>query len=177
MKCLLPLPGLIALAVLGSPSTARAQMVTLSPQAGPSLGTTIRGSSATTFSISTTGMVSRSSGDAIRMTSAMVTPPTVTFNCGLLNLNELCLLRPVRVTISPASAGGTATLSRFRIGSLSGTTYRTGSAPAEAPVLVFELNPLLLSTVSFKLGMDVLVAANAPTGVAAYAYTVTVEFI
>lgn len=156
---------------------AHAQMITLSPQAGPALGTTIRGSTATTFSITTTGIVSRTSGDALRMSNGMVTAPTVNFNCGLLNLGELCLLRPVRVTIAPASAGGASTITRFRISNLSGTTYRSGSAPQDAAVLVFELNPLLLSTVSFKLGMDVQVAADAPSGNSTYAYTVSVTFI
>ena len=159
------------------PTDARAQMISLSPQAGPALGTTIRGSTATTFSISTSGVVSRTSGDAIRLSNGMVSAPTVSFNCGLLNLAELCLLRPVRVTISPASAGGTATISRLSISNLSGTTYRSGSAPAEAAVLVFDLNPLLLSTVSFRLGMDVVLEAGAQTGHATYAYTVTVSFI
>jgi len=159
------------------PNAATAQMVSLSPQAGPALGTVIRGSTATTFSMTTAGVVSRTSGDAIRMSSGMVAVPTVSFNCGLLNLAELCLLRPVRVTISPSSAGGAATISRFRISNLSGTTYRSGSAPQDASILVFDLNPLLLSTVTFKLGLDVLVEAGAQTGNAAYSYTVSVTFI
>jgi hypothetical protein len=169
----------IALAFgLLSASGAQAQMISLSPQHGPALGKTIRGSTATTFSITTMGVVTRTSGDAIRMTSSGVSAPTVNFNCGLLNLGQLCALRPVRVTIAPASSGGPATISKLRISSLSGTTYRSGSAPVEAPVLVFELNPLgLLSTVSFKLGMDVVLSGGAQSGDWTYSYSVTVEFI
>lgn len=175
-----PLALLAALvfAYFACPHDAHAQMISLSPQAAPALGSTIRGSAATTFSISPTGAVTRTSGNAIRMTSAGVTAPSVNFNCGLLNLSQLCLLRPVRVTIAPASAGGPATISRFRISSLSGTTYVSGSPPAEASVLVFDLKPLgLLSTVSFKLGMDVLLAANADPGPSSYSYTVTAVFL
>lgn len=168
----------LVLAYFACPHDAQAQMISLSPQTAPALGSTIRGSAATTFSISTTGAVSRTSGNAIRMTSAGVTAPSVNFNCGLLNLSQLCLLRPVRVTIAPSSAGGPATISRFRISSLSGTTYVAGSPPAEASVLVFDLKPLgLLSTVSFKLGMDVLLAANADPGPSSYSYTVTAVFL
>ena len=43
---------------------------------------------------------------------------------------------------------------------------------------MFDLNPLgLLSTVSFKLGMDVLLSAGASSGNWNYAYTISVEFI
>jgi hypothetical protein len=158
-------------------SPAQAQMISLSPS-GPALGSTIRGSAATTFSISTSGVVTRSSGDAIRMSNTAVSTPTVSFNCGLLNLGQLCALRSVRVTIAPASAGAPASISRFRIASLSGTTYVSGSPPSEGATLVFDLNPLgLLSTVTFKLGMDILLTANAASGPATFSYTVTVVFI
>lgn len=161
----------------GFTSSAAAQMISLSPQPGPVLGATIRGSTPTTFSITTTGVVLRTSGDAIRMSNGTVTTPTVSFNCTLLNFPELCLLRPVRVTITPASAEGAATISRLRISNLSGTTYRSGTAPPEALVLVFDLNPLLLSTVSFKLGMDIQLQAGAASGNETYSYTVSVTFI
>lgn len=167
----------IVMTVFGA-GHAHAQMISMSPQPAPALGTTIRGSTATTFSISTTGTVTQTSGNAIRMTSAGVTAPTVTFNCGLLNLGQVCVLRKVRVTIAPASAGGPSSITLFRISNLSGTTYVSGSAPAPAAVLVFDLNPLgLISNVTFKLGMDVLLAANAQSGAWTHSYTVTVDFL
>ncbi len=169
---------LIVLGMMSLATHAHAQMISYSPASGPVLGRTVRGSSATTFSISTSGAVTRASGDAIRLSSASVTAPTVNFNCGLLNLSQLCLTRPVRVTIAPAGGSGQASITRFRISNLSGTTYRSGSAPPEASVLVFELNPLgLVGTVSFKLGMDVLLVAGAASGNGTYSYTVSVEFV
>lgn len=151
--------------------------VTRSPAVAPTLGTIIRGSSATTFSISAAGAVSRTSGNAIRLTTSSVTTPTVTINCGLLNLNSLCALRYIRVTITPVTGSGPATITRLRVASMTGGTYRTGSAPAEAATLVFDLNPLgLFTTATFKLGMDVQLAAGAATGNTTFDYLVSVQF-
>lgn len=150
--------------------------VTRSPATAPVLGTTIRGSSATTFSITTAGAVSRTSGNAIRLSSSSVTTPTITINCGLLNLNGLCALRYIRVTITPVAASP-AQITRLRVGSMTGGVYRTGSAPAEASSLVFDLNPLgLFTTATFKLGMDVQLAAGAASGLQTFDYMITVQF-
>lgn len=165
-----------AFAALLLASEAHAQ-ITVSPQTSPALGTTIRGSSATTFSISTSGTVTRLSGNAIRLSTSSVTAPTVSISCGLLNLGGLCALRPMRITIASA-ATAPLSITKFRVANLSGTTWRTGSAPAEAQVLVFELNAMgLLSTVSFSLGMDVLLAAGAASGAQTFPYTVTVQLL
>lgn len=151
--------------------------VTRSPATAPTLGTTIRGTSATTFSISTAGVVTRTSGNAIRLSSGSVTTPTLSINCGLLNLSGLCAIRYVRVTITPVNGGG-ASISRLRVGSLSGATYRTGSPPADAASLTFDLDPIgLLSTATLRLGMDVVLAANAASGSYAFDYIVTVQLV
>lgn len=167
---------LCAVALLSGASGAQAQ-VSLSPRTAPSLGTTIRGSSATTFSISNTGAVSRLSGDAIRLSNSSVTVPTISFNCGLLNLGGLCALRPVRITIAPANADPVA-ISKFRVSGLRGGTYRTGAAPPDAQMIVFDLNAIgLLSTVSFNLSMDVVLQGGASSGVHSFPYTVTVQLL
>jgi hypothetical protein len=151
--------------------------VTRSPAVAPTLGTVIRGSSATTFSVTTAGTVSRTSGDAIRLTSSSVTTPTISINCGLLNLNGLCALRYIRVTITPVVGSGPATITRLRVGSMSGGAYRGGSAPAEGATVTFDLNPLgLLATATFKLGMDVQLAAGGPTGPTTFDYLISVQF-
>lgn len=173
---------LIAMSLLfAAPRQALAQSdasVTRSPATAPTLGTTIRGTSATTFSISTAGAVTRTSGDAIRLTSGSVTTPTLSINCGLLNLSGLCALRYIRVTITPVTGSGPATISRLRVGGLSGATYRAGSAPTEAASLTFDLNPIgLLSTATLKLGMDVVLSANAASGVYTFDYIVTVQLV
>lgn len=166
-------------AVMAAPLAAQAQAtVTRSPATAPALGTTIRGNAATVFSISATGTVTRVSGNAIRLSSASVTTPTLTIHCGLLNLSGLCALRYVRVTITPVAGSGPATISKLRVGSLSGTSYRSGSAPSEGASLVFDLNPLgLLSSATLRLGMDVTLAANAASGNHSYDYIVTVALV
>lgn len=166
-------------ALLAAPLTARAQAtVTRSPATAPALGTTIQGNATTVFRVSPTGTVTRVSGNAIRLSSSTVTTPTLTINCGLLNLSGLCALRYVRVTITPVAGSGPATISKLRVGSLSGASYRSGSAPAEAASLVFDLNPLgLLGAATFHLGMDVTLAANAPGGNHTYDYIVTVSLV
>lgn len=173
---ILPLLAFGGLLVAGTPAHAQLQ-VSRSPATAPALGTTIRGATATTFTISTTGAVSRVSGDAIRMSNASVTTPTISISCGLLNISGLCALRYVRVTITPAGGSGAAHISKLRIGSLSGTSFRTG-APAEASSLVFDLNPLgLFGTATFKLGMDVLLDAGAASGPQTFDYLVRVDFV
>jgi len=173
------LASLVAAAgVLALPQAAYAQLaVSHSPSTAPILGTAIRGTSATTFSVSTGGAVTRTSGDAIRLTGGGVTPPSITISCGLLNLSSLCAARQVRVTIQPASAG-VASISRFRVSGLTGATYKSGSAPAENSTITFDLNALgLFGTAQFTLGMDVLVAAAAASGAKTFDYTVTATFL
>jgi len=166
-----------ALTLLAAGQAQADPTVTHSPATAPTLGTTIRGSSATTFSISTAGAVSRTSGNAIRLSTSSVTTPTINISCGLLNLNSLCALRYIRVTITPVTGSGAAHITRLRVGSLTGATYRTGSAPAEGGSVTFDLNPLgLLTTASFKLGMDVQLAAGAASGNTTFDYIVTVQF-
>lgn len=167
------------LAVAAAPDTARAQLqVTRAPATAPTLGTTIRGSSATTFSISTSGAVNRTSGNAIRLSNAGVVPPTVTVSCGLLNISGLCALRHVRITITPVVGSGPAKITRFRMGSLSGASYRSGAAPADGASISFDIQPLgLFGAATFGLGMDVLLNANAVSGVYGFDYVVTAEFV
>lgn len=162
-------------AMIAAPHEASAQVaVNLSPTGtNPVLGRVVRGSTASTFSISTTGVVT-SSGDAIRMTSAGAGGTTATISCGLLNL--ACVGRTLRVTIYASGASGSATLTKFRVGSLSGNTYVGGAAPAEASTLTFDLNGLgLLGWCTFAIGMDVLVPVSGVTGPGTYTYTVTVN--
>lgn len=170
---------ILALGWSMAPAMAHAQLrVTPSPAGAPVLGNTIRGSSATVFSISTTGGVTRVSGDAIRLGPGVVTAPTVTIDCGFLNLSSLCALRSVRVTITPVTGSSAAHITRFRVASVSGMSYRSGSAPAEASSLSFDINPIgLFGSAVFRLGMDIRLDANAPSGNQPVSYIVTAQFI
>lgn len=167
-----------AVAVLAAttltPAPAAAQVsVSRSPTGtNPALGRVVRGTATSTFAISPAGVVTQTGGNAIRMTSGGVTGTTVTISCGLFN----CGGRFLRVAIQATGATGGATLTSFRVGSLSGTTYRSGSAPAAASSLTFDLNAIGgLGSCSFALGMDVQVPSGAVTGAGTYTYSITVN--
>lgn len=166
-----------ALATSASPAAAQLQ-VTASPAIAPNLGTMVRGSSATTFTVTTGGSVSRTSGDGIRITSGGATAPRVTISCGLLNLSGLCALRQVRVTVQPVT-NANAQITKFYVGSIAGNLLMaTGANPTPAASLTFDLKPLgLLGTGSFTLGMDVWTAAGLASGNYHFDYVVTATFI
>lgn len=160
----------LALALSAAATVAQAQVsISTSPASSPALGTVVRGTSATTFSVSTAGAVTKS-GPAIRLSSASVTAPTITLSCGL---NTQCINRAMRITIAPSGTTGSASIAILRVGSLSGATYKNG-APTDASSLTFDLNPIgILTSVTFKVGMDVLVPTGAATGASTFNYTVT----
>jgi len=162
------------LMVLGFAGAASAQVtIGRSPATAPVLGTTVRGSTATVFSISSTGAVTRLSGTAIRLSSASVTVPTISIYCNLSN----CITRRMRVTITPAGQSSNASIVNFRVSNLTGASYYTG-APAEASSITFDLNPIgLLGTATFKLAMDVQLAAGSGLGVETFNYTVTAQLL
>jgi len=136
----------------------------------PALGQVIRGASATTFSIATDGTVTRASGNAIRLSSAPVTPVTITIIC---QLDILCNLRHVQVTVTITGSSGVAQISNLRISSPSGLLYYI-APPSSGTTITFDAYPLGLNLgATFKLGMDVLVPASGPTGYGTFTYTVT----
>lgn len=167
----------VSVLVLAAASPAAAQLsVSRSPGGtAPAIGAVVRGSAATTFSISTSGAVTRTAGNAIRLSTASVTPPTITIACGFTLLT--CQLRDVRVVITASGASDDGSISRFRMGALSGGSYRN-NAPGEGASLTFDLRPIGSGrSVSFPLGMDVLLAAGADSGTDTFTYTVTASFL
>ena len=173
MTRILLLSGLAAIFLIATPAAAQISM-SRSPATSPVIGTVVRGNAATTFSVSTAGVVTRVSGDAIRLSSASITQPTVTLTCGT---NSNCQNRDVRVTVTASGASGAGSITRFRVGSLTGATYRT-AAPADAASLAFDLMPLgSRGSATFTLGMDVLLAAAANSGTDTFTFTVTATFL
>lgn len=168
-----------ALCAMAAPDRAAAQIqITHSPSIAPDLGRVVRGNSATTFTIAPSGTVTRASGNSIRVSSASATAPTINISCGLLNLNGLCALRPIRVTIQPVP-NASAQITKFTVGAVAGNIlWATGSAPVPGSSVTFDLKPLgLLGTGSFTLGMDVLMAAGLNSGNYRFDYVVTASFI
>lgn len=164
----------LALLLVGKAAPAAADvMVARSPAIAPDLGKVVAGSSATSFSVTIAGTVTRTSGNAIRLSTSSVTTPTITITCTLTNFLNLCALRNMLVTIQPVIDGGPASVTLFRVGALTGTTYRDGAAPAPAASMSFVLTPMGLGSISFKIAMDAQLAASAAAGHASFGYTVS----
>ena len=161
-----------------APTSAAAQIQISTSPGAPALGSMVRGSSATTFTVSNGGAVTRTSGDGIRVHSTSVTAPTVTISCGLLNLSGLCALRQIRVTVQPVTSS-TSQITKFTVGGVQGNIlWAIGSPPVPGASLTFDLKPLgLLGTGSFTLGMDVWTAAGLASGTYSFDYVVTAAFI
>lgn len=174
IRAALSLLSLALTLMLATPAAAQLSVSRSPGGTAPVIGAVVRGSAATTFSISTAGVVTRTSGNAIRLSTASVTPPTISINCGLSFMS--CQTRDVRVVITASGASDDGSISRFRIGALTGGAYRT-SAPAEGASLTFDLRPVGSGrSVTFPLGMDVLLAAGADSGADTFTYTVTATF-
>lgn len=161
-----------------APTSASAQIQISTTSNAPALGTMVRGSSATTFTVTNGGTVTRASGDGIRVHNTSVTAPTVTISCGLLNLSGLCALRQIRVTVQPVT-NSSSQITKFTVGGVQGNIlWAIGSPPTPGPSLTFDLKPLgLLGTGSFTLGMDVWTAAALASGNYHFDYVVTATFI
>lgn len=173
-KILLGIVGALAVAITG-PAWAHDDDITVTRSAAnaPVLGTVIRGSSASTYSISVSGLVTRLLGNAIRLSNASVTAPTITLSCGW---TYDCRYRTVRVTIAPAGGSGSATIVKLRRGSVSGYAVPVSSV-SEGRTLTFDLPPIgPYRQVSFPVGMDVQLAAGAGAGVHTFSYTVTADY-
>ncbi len=159
----------LALACLAATPAAAQLSISRSPMTSPEIGIVMKGSTATTFSVSTAGAVTRVSGDAIRVSSSSIPVPTITLHCGTNN----CKGDEFRITITASGASGDSRISLFRIGTLSGGRFKS-ARPADGASLTFDLrmdtrkNPM-----SFTLGMDVLMAAAAQGGIQTFTFTVT----
>ena len=173
---LIALLGFVILAAIGMARPAAAQITVTAPTATPSLGKVIATSGTSTFRIATDGTVTRTSGTAVRLSNAAVSAPTVTLDCGLLNLASLCVLRRVRVTVVPVANSGPAKITELRMGNLSGVTLY-GAAPTPGATLTFDLNAMGILPITFKLGMDVAVQSGSVTGDQTFAYTVNADFL
>jgi len=165
-----------SLLCLATAPAAAEVTVTLAAPTTPALGEIVAGTMPTVFRIGVDGSVTRISGDAVRLSNAPVTPPTMRLTCGLLNLANLCLIRNIRITMAPQASGTLASVTMFHIGAISGSTF-SGGTPPDASTMNFQLNPVGLgNVVTIQFGMDITVAAGQ-RGAAATRYTVNTDFV
>lgn len=177
MRCSRRFGGLAAsMLCLGAVPAAAEVTVILPAPTTPALGEIVAGTVPTVFRIGVDGSVTRIFGDAVRLSKAPVTPPTMRLTCGLLNLANLCLIRNIRITMAPQASGTLAAVTMFRIGTVTGTTF-SGGPPADASTMNFQLNPMGLGNiVTIQFGMDITVAPGQ-RGSAQTRYTVNADFV
>lgn len=170
-----PLLAAALVALAGAPAAAQIAVSDSPASNASAIGRVVSGTTASVFTVNaTTGAVTRVSGTAVRLTSGAATSPTITITCGDSNA---CQNRDVRVRVAAAApTGGRASIASFTVAGLTGTTYNSGSAPAEAAALDFQLNPIGRNdSVSFRLGLRVNVPATGNTGLTTLNWTVTVN--
>jgi hypothetical protein len=168
-----------AAALLGAAlacGTAAAQTlsVSVSPAGdAPALGRIVRGVQPSVFSISaSTGTVTRTSGDAVRIASSVTTTPTVTIRC--TGTGSLCSGNARRFTITLQSVTGIGpgvTVTNLQVTSPTGATVFGGPTYSNGS-LVLVVGPF--STLQFRVGMSVQVPAGGTTGNATLPFTVNV---
>ncbi|CAN5127476.1 hypothetical protein BH09PSE1_BH09PSE1_26610 [soil metagenome] len=166
--------GLLLALLFAAPAMAQVTVQRTPSSVTPALGEVIRGSTPTTFSISTAGVVTRTSGDAIRVTTGNVTPPSIVILC---QLDVLCNLRNMRVTVHITGSSGIASITNLRVSSTYGLLYYI-APPTSGSSITFESYPIGLNLgATFAIGMDVLVPPTGPTGYGTYTYTVTATLL
>lgn len=143
------------------------------------LGKLVRSNStATTFTVTSTGSVSATTSAGVRVTTANPGVLSVTVDCVQDLTTTKCSRggKSYTFTISPNTATGGGTLQKFSYGSISSSGSLTGSAPAAASPLSFgfQIASGRSWPVTFTLGYEYLVSTNAARGAASAPYTVTV---
>lgn len=167
-----------ALLVVSTAQAAAQITVATSPTSNaPAIGRVADATTDTVFLVNAaTGAVTRVSGNAVRLTTAATTSPTITIGCGNF---AVCNTADVRVRITAGTAvGGRASIASFSVANLTDTTYNSGAAPAEAASLDFQLNPIGANdTDTFKLGLRIRAPTAGATGATTLPYTVTVNLL
>lgn len=171
--------GLIAgLCLVAGSATAQTVDVSLSATTNaPSIGRVVRGGSSTVFSYPAGAMTPTKTGPAIHLAPGLTGMPTVSIGCGFTGSNSGgCNNRRIEVKIT-ATAGDSAVISQFRVGTLACPTVCSpayvGGTPAPGASMTFLISGVgKEETATFPLGMDVTVASSGLTGLRTFAYKV-----
>jgi hypothetical protein len=170
--------GAIALALGLAPAmNAMGATVNMPAISAISLGKFVADSTASTFSVAaSSGTVTKISGSAIRLTSGVVTVPTVTINCTATCKKTFT----VQITTGSTTGGRSTTITSFNVAHLSGTagqiTFSPTSPPPAAPLtFTFISNSNNPCSVTFSVGLTSTFNASTITGNTTWTYTVAVS--
>ena len=132
------------------------------------LGTFVAGPTASVFNVAaSTGVVTRTSGTAIRLTSGDVATPTVTITCGAGGVGTCNRTFTVQIVDGSTVSGRPTTIKTFNVSTLSGgagVTFSPSAPPAAGPMTFSIVGTVNTFTVTFKLGIKASFNASATTG-------------
>jgi hypothetical protein len=163
--------------VLGA-GASHAENLSISAIPALGIGKVVADSSVSSFHVdAATGVVTRVSGTAIRLTATNATVPTVTITCSAPPGN--CKKTyTVTITNGTTATGRSTAIPTFNISNLStqaGVTF-SPAAPGPAAPLVFSIiSTNSTFTASFKLAFDATFNSSAVTGSTVWTYSVVVS--
>ena len=164
-----------------APACAQNVSVTIASGANPlSVGTIIRGTASTTFTISNAGAVSKSpsgSTAAVRMTAGNTNVLSLTLRCtGNTRCNSTS--RKYAITVSSGTRTGGGDIGVYSFGALSRGSLVSGT-PTAADPLTFQFQNVNFSSgaVTLTLGFTFVVSSTATRGNTSVPYTVKFDYI
>lgn len=166
------------LALLLGVGAAQAETLSVSAPAALGVGKVVADSSVSRFHVdAATGVVTRVSGTAIRLTVTDAAVPTVTISCSAPPGN--CRKTyTVTITNGTTTSGRSTSIASFNVSNLStqaGVTF-SPAAPSPAAPLVFSIvSTNNTFTASFKLAFDATFNSSAITGSTVWTYSVAVS--
>jgi hypothetical protein len=158
--------------------SSHAENLSISALPALGVGKVVADSSVSRFHVdAATGVVTRVSGTAIRLTATNAAVPTVTITCAQMSGN--CKKTyTVTITNGTTTSGRSTTIPTFNVSNLStqaGVTF-SPAAPSPAAPLVFSIvSTNSTFTASFKLAFDATFNSSAVTGSTAWTYSVVVN--
>ena len=143
------------------------------------LGTIVADSSVLVFSVNAaSGMVTRISGTAIRLTSGTVTTPTVTITCATGGGGGNCKRTfVVQILAGSTVSGRPTTITSLNVSNLSGAgvTFSPSSPTPGVPLTFDIVSSVNKFTVTFQVGLNASFNASATTGNTDWTYVVSVS--
>ncbi|HEY5105759.1 MAG TPA: hypothetical protein VII73_03180 [Caulobacteraceae bacterium] len=142
------------------------------------LGKIVADSTVSVFNVNaSSGLVTKISGTAIRLTSGSVTTPTITIKCASSGTNCNRTFT-VQILAGSTLSGRPTTITSFNVANLSGgagVTFSPSAPPAAAPMTFSIVSTVTTFTVTFKVGLKARFNASATTGNTDWTYTVSVS--
>ena len=166
----------LALALCVGSSHAETLSVSTPPALG--IGKVVADSSVSRVHVdAATGVVTRVSGTAIRLTATNAAVPTVSISC-TMSPGNCKKIYTVTITNGTTTQGRSTTIPTFNVSNLTtqaGVTFSPAAPTAAAPLVFSIVSTSNNFSVSFKLAFDATFNSSGVTGSTAWTYSVVVS--